>query len=170
MKKFGFIADLSDSDIFDADFIVEGFAVFSKDLTPKHIKFTHCRIITQENIQYTEAERIIIGPLNRHTFEEASWTTDWLYFLPNFSLKKWLSYAAMIGPGPVLSQAHQIDLNPKIVIPCLSENDFKQTEELSECIKAVYYDEGGRKIFSKAARRILSEEVHQSKVLNPYKV
>lgn len=170
MKKFGFIGDLSDSDTFSPDFILEAFNVFSKDLTPKHLKFTHCRIITPDNSQYIEKERVIIGPLDRHTFEEASWMTDWLYFLPNFSLKKWLNFAAMIGPGPVLSHDLQIKLNPKIVIPCLSENDFKLSEELGECIKAVYNDEGGRKIFSKAARRILSEEVQQTKVLNPYKV
>ena len=165
MRKFGFIVDLSDSIHFKKSIFEEAFALFSKDLTPKHLKNSHCRIITPPGESLIVKGRIVIGPIDKQEFEESSWLTDWLYFIPQFSFQKWLNYAAMIGPGPVLSQTPDIDLNNSILIPISFESNGNLTEELSECLKAIYYDEGARRIFSKNSRRLLSDEVQKNKVI-----
>ena len=170
MKKFGFIVDLSDSPQDKIDFIVEAFAIFSKDLTPKHFRSTHCRILTPAGSELLIKERMVIGPLDLQEFEESSWLTDWLYHLPTYKFNKWLNYAAMIGPGPILVNEITPEMNPKITIPCFSDNEINLAIALSDCLKAIYHDEGARKIFSKASRRILSEEIQKNKVTNTTRI
>ncbi len=169
MRKFGFIVDLSDSNQYKRDVFVKAFELFSKDLTPKHLKNTHCRIVTPTGEELTNAERIFVGPLEAHEFEESSWLTDWLYFIPSFTFKKWLSYSAMIGPGPVLSHDGAIELNTNITIPCFADGGKNLEEALADCLTAIYHDEGARRIFSKYARRLMADELQKNKVLNTIK-
>ncbi|HMV23930.1 MAG TPA: hypothetical protein PKN57_06775 [Saprospiraceae bacterium] len=170
MKKFGFIVDLSDTAQEKYEQIVDAFDRFSDELSPKHLKNTQLRIILPPGSPYIDQGRVISGPLEQQEFGESPWQTDWLYFLPEFNMKKWLNFSAMAGPGPVLAKEQSAEVPMGLLIPCLSSGDSGFVEAMSECVDAIYHDEGARKIFSKTARKIFKEALQKNITIKAYKV
>lgn len=170
MKKFGLIVDLTETGLEKMELVAEAFAVFSRELSPKHLKNTQLRIILPPGSAFHDSGRVKRGPLDQQEFGESPWQTDWLYYFPDFSMSKWLKFAAMAGPGPVLVKEPAAGMNPRITIPCLSDGEKSFTAAMSDCLDAIYHDDGARKIFSKSSRRIFSEELNKNKTLTADKV
>jgi len=160
MRNFGFLTDLTEAKDLRIELIVKAFEHFIGDLTPKHIKSCVCHIVTSKPTSHIKNDRIFTGPLELHSFDESSWLTDWYYFLPGIGVSKWLKYAAMVGPGPIILRPEDAplpDFNSRLVIMLNDDNNDLQTH-LQGCLYTLYHDEGARKLFSKLAKIAFLEE------------
>jgi hypothetical protein len=98
--------------------------------------------------------------LELHEFDESSWLTDWYYLIPGHSILKWMEYAAMVGPGPLILRHEDVmipDFNSRLVI-MLSDDSYDLAVNLQNCLYTLYHDEGARKLFSKLAKGNFLEE------------
>lgn len=160
MRNFGFLTDITECKNIQLEEITSAFENFVADLTPKHVKSCICHIITTKPTAHIKNDKIITGPLELHTFDESSWLTDWYYFLPDIGVEKWLKYAAMVGPGPIILRSEDMalpDFNSRLVI-MLNDEGLDLQSHLQNCLYTLYHDEGARKLFSKLAKGTFLDE------------
>ena len=160
MRNFGFVADITQAPDIHLDDIINGFEKFTLELTPKHVKSCTCHIITSKPTVHIKNERIFTGPLELHSFDESSWLTDWYYLIPGQTVLKWMEYAAMVGPGPLVLRPGDSmfpDFNSRLVI-MLSDDSYELSVNLQHCLYTLYHDEGARKLFSKLAKGCFLEQ------------